>query len=1127
MQSQKRVLSSVVLVAVAFVMVIGLTVFMTGQEAPGQQPTGWVDDWTHHRLVFSNPGTEQDAINNRTYGQWYTITHDPRYQLQQLKRSHPQQAVAPAVSAAPADFATRWAAAMASRPIPVVPKPKRNPIKKDWSVDLNGPSSVGTISSNNGSGSPLSSVTINSTTLNASPPTPEQATLTVSSLPTSTAATVTVTNGTNNFVLTENGAAASATGNFYTPPTAAALGTIGIGPNTLNLQTTATAASFPLTLDTTGTTNSGSITYTYTGWPSSVTIKISPASSGGGTSCPLTSGTYTGTFNESSTNTTAAGNFLTELNTCLGSSYANIASSFTTGRSSATVTLTDLYRGSFLTVSNSLNRTSGTITNGTAGSGPSCTAAGNTYTVDYVVSNSPSSMASSLQSALNGCAAAAYVSTGTLSGTALPISATVLGTGTFTPSDTAVFNFTGVNGGSKGSYACANSTSGTFGTDTTTALVATSISNAINACSPAIQAATGINASSSTGGGSGVTIYAYTPGTTGGSGISLPTPGGGFASWGGTSLSGGTNGTTNTTTWGYWATGSYLTTAQVAANIATTINTNSTLDTQVTAVANGSTVTVTALTEGVAYVVSAANFNLTWSPSSLTGGAQSTVQPNTYPAKYGASLTNASCSQDFVIYPTGMTGSTSAANIVAYNNLYSSCSTNGPVPSEIWAYNTGGAVTTSPVFSWDGRQVAFIQVSGTTASLVLLKWAANTGTLTAPVSPATATSSTYQGCTAPCTYTMTLSGSPNDTFSSPFYAYNTDTIYVGDDVGKLHQFTGVFGGTPAENTTSPWPVTLTSGNKVSSPVYDINFGYVEVGDFGGFFYFVTASSGAVQKDGSYGDVIADAPLVDGAHGETLAFVTTGGTSFGNGTNSVVEFDTLYGVPSAASGFVSVGTGAAGYYLYAGSYDNVYYVTTTRNVTGAGGNLYVLGNTGATTGAALYQVTMTGNQYNTQSWISGVSPVVGSLTPSGAHPWPSPLTEFCSGPCGLNSGQTQTASGSTDYIFFSLNRASVGSCTNTAGNGCVLSYNVSNPSSVAISGTGLKVTTPGTNGCWATGGLVIDNSDTTTTGASQIYFLNLNGIAAGGPVVGTKTSSNCTAGASTAIINATQASQSNP
>jgi hypothetical protein len=56
--------------------------------------------------------------------------------------------------------------------------------------------------------------------------------------------------------------------------------------------------------------------------------------------------------------------------------------------------------------------------------------------------------------------------------------------------------------------------------------------------------------------------------------------------------------------------------------------------------------------------------------------------------------------------------------------------------------------------------------------------------------------------------------------------------------------------------------------------------------------------------------------------------------------------------------------------------------------------------------------------------------------------------------------------------------------------------------------------------------VIDNS-ATSSGASEIYFLNLNGIAAGGPVAGSKTSSNCTNGTATNVINAVQASQSSP
>jgi hypothetical protein len=79
---------------------------------------------------------------------------------------------------------------------------------------------------------------------------------------------------------------------------------------------------------------------------------------------------------------------------------------------------------------------------------------------------------------------------------------------------------------------------------------------------------------------------------------------------------------------------------------------------------------------------------------------------------------------------------------------------------------------------------------------------------------------------------------------------------------------------------------------------------------------------------------------------------------------------------------------------------------------------------------------------------------------------------------------------------------------------------------ALSGSGLNVTTPGTNGCWATGGLVIDNSASGTTGAQQIYFTNLDGAAAGSLNGATPASSNCTAGAGP-TIDATQASQSNP
>ena len=182
--------------------------------------------------------------------------------------------------------------------------------------------------------------------------------------------------------------------------------------------------------------------------------------------------------------------------------------------------------------------------------------------------------------------------------------------------------------------------------------------------------------------------------------------------------------------------------------------------------------------------------------------------------------------------------------------------------------------TTSPVPSLDGTQVVFVQVSGTTASLVLLKWSAGSGTPTLPVTLTSTTLATYRSCTAPCMVTLAFSGSHNDTFSAPFYDFGSDTVYVGDDNGNLHKFTGLFKGTPAE-AAGPWPVNLTAAIKLSSPVYDSVTGYVIVGDFGGVLHSVTASTGAIHGTASTGgDAIADAPLVDSSAGKLYAFVTT-------------------------------------------------------------------------------------------------------------------------------------------------------------------------------------------------------------------------------------------------------------
>src|SRR5208282_2401760 len=61
---------------------------MSGQHPmPVRAPLHAIDDWTHHRLVFSNPGTPSDAIHTGTYARWAKIAGDPRFVLQQRKRA--------------------------------------------------------------------------------------------------------------------------------------------------------------------------------------------------------------------------------------------------------------------------------------------------------------------------------------------------------------------------------------------------------------------------------------------------------------------------------------------------------------------------------------------------------------------------------------------------------------------------------------------------------------------------------------------------------------------------------------------------------------------------------------------------------------------------------------------------------------------------------------------------------------------------------------------------------------------------------------------------------------------------------------------------------------------------------
>jgi hypothetical protein len=702
-----------------------------------------------------------------------------------------------------------------------------------------------------------------------------------------------------------------------------------------------------------------------------------------------------------------------------------------------------------------------------------------------------------------------------------------------------IFTWSGPTAGSNGSNGCTGSTTATYATGVGTTAVAGNFVLAINACT----SADGLTQTSSNN-GAVVTITAALAGSDGDN-ITLSPTSGNFA-WAGSALSGGADGTTGPGTFAYWSGASAISAADLATNIAAAINQDTSLNTIVSAVtepvASGGQIVVSALTEGAGghYSLNNTLADFTWSPTgNMGGGTTATLQPNVYPATIVDNYPTASCS-DLAVYPTGMLGSSSSASIVAYSNLYATlCSPGGAttIPSEAWAYSftPGGTVTTSPITSLDGTQVAFIQNSGGTASLIILKWAPGYGTLTAPdVLTAQSSVSAYRSCTAPCYYAVSLGA--GDTFSAPFTDFVYDITYVGDDAGKLHEIFGTFGG-PAtlDPSGSGFPVTLNGGTtKVSSPVCDPGTGQIFVGDNAGIFWSVPSngSNGTVHKstgglnlnaNGSLGDIIADAPLLDVLHGFLYVFVTTsqinnGGNAY-PGDNVVYQYNVNFTGYSSSLLYIGAGCGTThlgcGNNLYAGTFDNVFYQSSTNN-----GNIWVVGNTGTAGGGTLYRVNISNGSISTP----GTPPVVNSA----GYPWPSPASEFCNGTCASNG--TITTSG-TDYLFFSVEAGSppsgtggaANTCTTTVGNGCIVSYNINNPASLVLAGT-QNFKTPGTSGCWATSAIVIDNPDT-SDGGSDVYFVNFNGVNASSPTG--STSANCGAGTATNVLNAVQGLQATP
>ena len=436
-----------------------------------------------------------------------------------------------------------------------------------------------------------------------------------------------------------------------------------------------------------------------------------------------------------------------------------------------------------------------------------------------------------------------------------------------------------------------------------------------------------------------------------------------------------------------------------------------------------------------------------WGMSLLAGGpsASGSSQPNSR----SMSMPRRIVLRDFVVYNTSLNGvSGSKANIIAFNELYSTqgsigglCNQNGP--SVYWSYFTGtGSVLTSVILSADGTKVAFVENAAGGATLRVLKWKALEGTgVGAPVGVDQVISgSNWTTCTAgnSCIASIALNGGAQDTISAPFYVYNADVLYVGDNNGKVHKFTGVFNGTPAEVTTA-WPVTINAGARLTSPVYDGVSGNIYVGDSTGRLSLIREIGSTVGACGSgsppclsathlavgaNGDgAIVDGPIVDGTNGMVFAV---------NGTESD-HGGAILQAPTSFASSVSFIIGRNGVcQLYHGAFDNTYIASSKPNVAG---HMYICGKdqNGNFDLPAVYQLSFTPST----GVLSGVgsTPLTGLATDN-SDVTCSPVTEF------------NNAGTSTDWIFFSVgnNAASgapipSGSACRTNNTGCVISINV--------------------------------------------------------------------------------------
>jgi len=442
-----------------------------------------------------------------------------------------------------------------------------------------------------------------------------------------------------------------------------------------------------------------------------------------------------------------------------------------------------------------------------------------------------------------------------------------------------------------------------------------------------------------------------------------------------------------------------------------------------------------------------------WSVSPLGGRLAADMFPAKFSFDPGAPP---DCTNDYVVFGLTTTSTGNQANLVAFNNLYVGtggyCGA-GPKPTVLFAYNittvTGGHITTSPILSEDGKKIAFVESVPANAGLGIpasaifhvLTWTAGQGKIGA--------------ATAPTSWTSLTFSAKNDTISSPWVDYGSDTVYVGANDGAVYKITGVFKGTPAL-AGAPWPVTVGINTTLTPPVLDSRLGMLMVGSSNGKLYRINTTTGAfatlpVGATGSTNHGILAPPIVDVTNGTTFV------VSSNNGTSAVlVEADTATLTLLAET---SIGLGSASgtaVTLYEPAFDNNYYNNPST------GLIHLCGTGPSDITPWQYAFGFSGR----------------TMIPTNATGFPQQLTTSTTDRC---TGWTEFfnpyvgAAPGTDFFFFGLSD----NCTPTGSSittGCVVALSIN-------SGTTTTRTAAVTGGPT---GIVVDNYSTAAQ-ASSIYF----------------------------------------